>query len=543
MKRGAGAEGPNLLDLSEEQLTALSARLERGALEAGDYATLKAVIDTLRYLRRAQYDKDVSLQRALRMIFGASTEKTRNVLPEESAATGGERGKLRLAKKKKRKGHGRHGVNAYWGADHIPVPHGELKAGQTCPACGRGKIHDTGRPAVLVRLHAQPPIAGKVFEAETLRCGLCQQTFTAKPPVEAGAEKYDPNVAPMLASLRYGYGMPMNRLAQMQVYAGVPLPAGTQWGLIQEHAQELAPVLVELKNQAARSDLVHNDDTTARILSLEKEIRAEERAAAPDDERLRTGVFTSGIVAQTADRTIALFSTGRKHAGENLQSLLDLRPAELGPPIQMCDALSRNEPEKANTILGNCNAHGRRGFVDCVKFFPEECRHVLSTLQQVYQHDDQAKAEHLTPEQRLLFHQQHSGPLMEDLRLWLERNLEDKQIEPNSALGQAMTYMLKHWQPLTLFLRQPGAPLDNNICERALKLAIRHRNNSLFYKTQNGARVGDLFMSIVHTCCLNRVDPFHYLCALRRHLKSMRQNPAAWMPWNYRTTLASLPGG
>src|SRR5215831_4964418 len=97
----------------------------------------------------------------------------------------------------------------------------------------------------------------------------------------------------------------------------------------------------------------------------------------------------------------------------------------------------------------------------------------------------QAQEQGLSPEERLRFHQDHSEPVMERLRAWLRAQFEEKRVEPNSGLGAAITYLLKHWTRLTLFLRQAGAPLDNNICERALKKAIRHRKNSLFYKTEN----------------------------------------------------------
>ena len=100
--------------------------------------------------------------------------------------------------------------------------------------------------------------------------------------------------------------------------------------------------------------------------------------------------------------------------------------------------------------------------------------------------------------------------------------------------------MLRHWTKLTLFLRQPGAPLDNNIAERMLKKAILHRKNALFYKTVNGARVGDLFMSLIHTCELNKVNPFDYLTELLRHPAEIMMRPAEWMPWNYRDTLARI---
>lgn len=127
---------------------------------------------------------------------------------------------------------------------------------------------------------------------------------------------------------------------------------------------------------------------------------------------------------------------------------------------------------------------------------------------------------------------------MEDLQKWLDAQLKENKVEPNSGLGKAIRYLLKHWQGLTLFLREPEAPLDNNIVERALKKAILHRRNSLFYKTLNGAEVGDLYMSLIHTCELNDVNPFHYLTELQRHSEELAAKPAEWMPWNYREAQA-----
>ncbi len=534
---------PCRLAADEAQLAAVAQRLERRSLEPGDYEILKVVIDTVCFLSRQVQQKATSIQRLLRLIFGARTEKTATVL-KQTASNRPSPGTASEAGQVKRNGHGRRAAATYWGAKKVTVPNGQLKAGDGCPECTTGNLYDTERPAVLLHLQAQPIIAGTVFELEKLRCARCGKLFSAVAPPEAGQEKYNDNVAPMLAAMRYGYGLPINRLAQLQEDFGVPLPAGTQWELVAAHAQELAPVFDEFLNQAACSDVFHNDDTTARILALEKQIREAERAS-PDDPKLRTGIFTTCVIATRGPRTFALFFSGGRHAGENLQAVLDRRPADLPPPIQMCDGLSRNKPLTTATHLANCNAHGRRGFVTVAEAFPEECAHVLETLRQVYQHDAQTQREAMSDEQRLLFHQQHSGPLLngpEGLKQWMENKFESKQVEPNGSLGEAFDYMLKRWDPLTLFLRQPGAPLDNNICERAIKTPIRHRNNSLFYKTENGAHIGDLFMSLIHTCRLARANPFDYLTTLRRFIRYVRDDPAAWMPWNYQTTAAALAG-
>jgi hypothetical protein len=206
----------------------------------------------------------------------------------------------------------------------------------------------------------------------------------------------------------------------------------------------------------------------------------------------------------------------------------------------MCDALSRNTTGEFETILAHCIAHARRRFVEVSDSFPDECRHVLETLREVYKNDAVARNKHMSPEQRLRLHQAESGSLMDGLEEWLREQIDERKVEPNSGLGEAIGYMRKHWRELTLFLREPGAPLDNNLCERALKKAILHRKNSLFYRTENGARVGDMFMSLIHTAELNAVDPFDYLVALQRHHRVVDRDPGGWMPWNYQTALAGL---
>jgi transposase len=272
--------------------------------------------------------------------------------------------------------------------------------------------------------------------------------------------------------------------------------------------------------------VLYNDDTAVRILALVRE-------TAED----RTGVFTTGIVATAHGHKITLFFSGDKHAGENLAGVLSKRASESPPPIQMCDALSRNAPKGFAVILGNCLAHCRRHYADVAANFAPECQYVLETVGEVYGHDQEARRAGMTDIERLAHHQAHSGLLMEKLRQWGRQQLDEHRVEPNSGLGQAITYMLRHWEKLTLFLRQAGAPLDSNAVERALKKAILNRKNSMFYRTRNGARVGDLFMSLIHTSESCGGNPFDYLTELQRHGRELAHNPAGWMPWNYRATL------
>jgi hypothetical protein len=196
-------------------------------------------------------------------------------------------------------------------------------------------------------------------------------------------------------------------------------------------------------------------------------------------------------------------------------------------------------PKDLQVILANCLVHARRNFVELVDIFETEVEYVLECLKKVYTIDAQAREQALPPDERLLFHQQHSQPVMDELHRWLQRQFDDKLVEPNSSLGGAISFMLKHWAKLTLFLRVAGAPLDNNLCERALKMSIRHRRNSLFYKTMRGAGIGDLYMSLIHTCYYSQADPFDYLTELQRNQDRVMAAPADWMPWNYREQLTT----
>jgi transposase len=464
-----------------------------------------------------------NLSKLRHLLFGRKTETTDQVCPvvESVSATS--------TPKPAPKGHGRCAARQYTGAHWIEVSHPSLQKGQRCPQCQKGSLRTQPRPAVVLRICASPPISATGWNLEKLRCDTCGQVFTAPTPAEAGASKYDESVAVTVALLRYGSGMPHYRLARLQQSLGVPLPESTQWELIVPLFKLALPLFEELLRQTAQSPVLHNDDTSMRILELR---RGNTSTADPIDPE-RKGTFTTGIVGRVDDYTVALFMTGWRHAGENLAQVLEHRMAELPPPIQMCDALSRNTCGGFDSMLANCLGHGRREFVALAGSFPEQVRFVLEQIREIYRADAQAKELGLSAQERLLHHQTHSQPVMDALHQWMSQQLEDKKVEPNSGLGQAMGYLLKHWEPLTLFLRQPGAPLDNNICERVLKMAILHRKNSLSYKTLNGARTGDLFMSLIHTCRLNKINPYHYLLAIAKHPQQVKEQPQAWMPWNY----------
>lgn len=527
-------KAPAVMAIGPEQVQALLRRVQ-AVVAPGDYEIVAGLASTVQRLSEMIENKNLTLARLRQMLFGIQSEHKDKIFPGSEASSAGEAGILGQGKQapEKKPGHGRNGAQDYAGATRIKLSHPEMKSGCVCRKCERGKMYQL-EGGQVVRIVGRPPLEATVYEPERWRCNACGQIVTAPLPPEAHGEKYDQTAGSMIALLKYGSGMPFHRLEKLQESLQVPLPAATQWEIVEEVAEVAHPAWERLLSEAAQGQVLHNDDTTMTVLSLEKENKG---AEAPE----RKGVFTVGIVSEVEGRKLGVFLTGRQHAGERLEELLKRRAAELSAPIQMCDGLSRNLPEGLKTILSNCLAHGRRKFVEAAGNFPDECRYVLERLAEVYHNDELARNQGLSPDERLAFHQAQSAEAMECLEQWLELQLAKKKIEPNSGLGQAINYMLKRWQPLTLFLRQAGAPLDNNICERALKQAILHRKNAYFYKTENGALAGDILMSLIHTCRLNGVNPFDYLTALQKYAQRVKEEPKKWLPWNYHEQLLPVP--
>lgn len=548
------------------------ARLERllerikPVVSTEDYVLVEKIVKSLLWLTRLVRERGTSLARLRRLVGLAGSEKTAAVVKEKTpegppseppedpnGAGGGSRpgsseptsdgrpAAVAASGKAKVKGHGRLAGSDYPEAVHIPVPHEGLCVGDRCPGCARGTLYELREPAQFLRVIGQAPLAARCWDCQRLRCSGCGAVYTARPPEEARGDKYDETAVAMMGVLRYGFGMPNHRLDQLQRDLRTPVPASTQWEALEERADVFVPIRQQLIRQAAQASVFHVDDTSVRILALIGERRAKLEARGTLATPERTGLHTTAVVAIDGQgRKIALVLSGRKHAGENLSDILQFRQAGLPPPILMSDALSCNAPKGHAVVDSCCLAHARRNFVDEIEAFPEHVRHVLEQLGRVFRIDEQCLQKALCAERRLETHQRESLPIMEALRTWMKAQIEDKRVEPSSGLGKAINYMLKRWEKFTVFLRLPQAPLDNNAAERLLKMAIRHRNNSLFFHTQHGADVADVYMTLIYTTQLHGENPFEYLTALQRHARQVADSPADWLPWNYREALRRL---
>jgi len=545
------SERPEEVKLNREEGEALIERLEADRVTGSDRAVLVKLVRVYFWLSFALQETKISLKRLKMALFGQGRKtgkKGRDSDDEPASSEGGAiapkakansrgggdgsgaKGDENKPPGSARRGHGRQGSQAYTGAQVVGCRHDQLSEGERCPACGRGRLY--GLPSgVEIRIDGQALLSAVRYELEKLRCSACGEIFTAGLPTGTDEDKYSPRARAVLALGRYYLGLPFYRIEQFQALVGVPVADATQWDQVERVADSAYPVFEWLKYLAAQSEVIYQDDTHVRILALVKE----NRVAADQGEALeRTGMYTTGLVACDGERRICLYLSGRAHAGENLASVLSLREADREAPIVMSDALAANVLEDDSAVIrSHCLAHGRRYFSDLEELFPEECERVLGDFKQVFEHEALSREQTMSPADRLAYHQEHSGPILTALKSWLEEQFEQRLVEPNSSLGKAFNYLRNHWSELTRFLTVSGAPIENNVVERALKLAIRQRKNSLFHASEHSAYVASVLTSVIATCVHAGVDALAYLVALQAHRQAVFRDPGAWLPWNY----------
>lgn len=528
---------PSPLKVNPSEVENLIAEIKANSLSPQSRELMVKILVSFLWLSQQLAQKRLSIHKLLKLFFGSKTEKSKNKDDNNKDQDGKENKsttKPEDKNKKPVKGHGKNGSAKFENAKRESILHPTLKAKDICPGCEDGKLYEFGFAEVL-RLFGQPPLIAKIYELARLRCANCQELFTAPLPEEAGNSRHHESANAMVGILNYGSGMPFYRLEALQKQLGTPLADATQFDMAENLANCASPIFNYLKTLASFADQQGFDDTPMPILSLMKENKQLL-------ENERKGMQTSAIMATSGVNKIALFMTGRQHAGENIGDLLKKRDPLLSKVIQMSDASANNFCHAYSDLVikALCMDHGRRNFYDLLEAFPQDCRHVIKELGIIYKNDDTAKVLNLTPLERLHYHQKHSAEIMNNLNTWMEEKIENKEVEPNSELGKAIDYFTKHWNGLTEFLRTAGAPLSNAEVERLVKRCVLRRKASLFYKTQAGAWIGDILMSVIETCRFSNKNTFEYLVALQKYAFRVKANPEHWLPWNYEQTLVAL---
>ena len=520
--------------IKAEEVEALRARVRERKIEEEDWERLHRYLDLLLKLIRVLEYGRVRMRKVTRLLFGKRTEKDSQKKPppdsppppvtSDEGAASGTGGSERPpedptdGEESKAKGHGRNPASAYENAREIICPVCGNKPGDRCPACGRGTLRKE-EEEIVIRIKGSAPVTADRYKIEKLRCDACSLILKGKLPEEAGEEKYQASAKVSVVMMKYGSGLPFYRLEKQQAYQQIPLPAGTQWELVEDVANAVLPVYLELRRLGAHAELLFIDDTWNLVLEAGKK------------------QYTTGVVARVGDHWVTLYLTGAEAAGKKVLDLLEQRPAHLPPPLQMSDALASNYPDPVRVVVLLCWTHARRQFFEIKDFYPQECAPVLDAIRCVYRHEREIQFLEMDDAARQAYHQEHSQPLLEQMKQWLQDQQDQRLIEPNSPLGKAVQYVKTHWNGLMGFCRHPGAPLDNNFVERILKDAILVRKNSYFFKTSHGADVGSLLMSMIKTATQAGANPFSYLNALLEHRHELRRNAGLWLPWNYQSPL------
>lgn len=497
------------------------------ALSPEDYQLLLDALVTLATTQTRLANHDVTVHK-LRKLLGIekSSEKLDSVLKKTKTSSNN--------KNKKPKNNDDEGFTP---VKPTVIVHSlnDVKKGDSCIECLTGKVYKT-EPGSLLRITGQSPFKPEQHVMERLRCNTCGAYFTAPLPIEVltdglSAQKYGYSARSLMAIYKYFAGLPFYRQSSIQKLLGVKITASTVFDQVELVCNDIYPVYQLLFNLAADAKHYYVDDTTNRILDAKPVIK---KARNSDKVRTRTGVYTSGVIATLQDnRDIVLFETNIGHAGEFIDSILHKRNQSSTKPLIMSDALASNRPTVCDGITSLCNSHARRQFVDVINHFPEEVEQVLKRYGEIWVNDDYTQSENLSPSARLAYHQQHSAPIMQEIKLWGEAHFSNESVEENSGLGKAIRYFIKHYIGLSYFCQIEGVKIDNNRIEAILKIIVRDRKNAMFHKTLLGATIGDIITSVIATGSEAGINVFDYFTILQRENAQVKAHPENYLPWNY----------
>jgi transposase len=518
-------------DIDSKALEALIARVSEAkennlALSSEDCQLLLDALVTLASMQDRLANHDVTVHK-LRKLLGIerSSEKRDDVTKQPKAAP------KKRDKKSKNDNEGFTPVKP-----KVTVhPLTELSKGDNCPECLTGKVYKT-EPGSFLRITGQSPFTPEQHVMERVRCNTCGAYFTAPLPNDvlkdgSGAQKYGYTARALMAIYKYFAGLPFYRQGSIQQLLGVKMTASTVFDQVELVCNAIYPVYLHLFALASDADHYYLDDTTHRILDakpVEKKVRNSNKT------RLRSGVYTSGVIATTRNnRDIVLFETNIGHAGEFIDSILHKRAKSSRAPIIMSDALPSNQPSVLKAVISLCNCHARRQFVDVINHFPDEVEHILKRYGEIWTNEHLVIEQELTPVMRLAYHQQHSLPVMAEIKLWGETHLSEGSVEENSGLGKAIRYFIKHYDGLSCFCTHEGVKLDNNQIEAMLKIIVRDRKNAMFHKTLLGATIGDVITSMIASASEAGINVFDYFTVLQQNQEKVKTSPKSYLPWNY----------
>lgn len=568
------------IDITLAGLHQLRERIDRRQLEGQDWVVVGALVSNLIEHTEARQDRlrKKAAEQAARQSTQAegkpvndgevSADETEDTdesalapdpAPEgpvpEGASGAGEPPRPSPPPEPPKKGHGRNGADAFVN----PTQHVHALAdgviGAICEACGKGPVSNY-RDKVIIRVVGQPLFEAQRHHFQQGRCRLCAALVTAegmelvvREGIGSSYIVYDWSACAMLIVMHYFAGAPFKRLEALHQAWGVPLPDANQWRLADECDDLLAPLYRALERHGIQNAIsLRFDDTGSMVIELRRQIQMELQLlalAGKSTQHVRTGINATGFYIETDKAKVILFFTGRHHAGEMVDQLLAHRAAGGSKLVALTDAASKNFSHDHADQLEQavCNAHCYLKFRAVKQQFPAEYAVAGEVYQKVFDNDDKARALGLDGRARMLYHREHSKPLMLRLLQMCKDKAEAKLVEPNSALWEPISFVIHQWPLLTKFYEVPGVPLDTNLVEQILIIPVRYLAGSFAYKTQAGADVGDRFMSFIATANANGVEPVAYLTECLRNHEDLAQRPDHYLPWVYRDRLAQIDTG
>lgn len=522
---------PKVINFTQEKMDKFLLSLKNSGLSEEQFEIVNMLIHGNAWMAEQLELGKLTIAKLRKLFQIQGSEKPSNRKPKNDPASADHKRNINNDGNDK-KGHGRNHADAYAGANIIDVDHTDISPGDVCPAedCD-GRLYEMSEPGTLVRVTGAPLANATRYNLQKLRCDICEMIYTAPLPDGVSNKKYDANFVAMLMINKYFMSIPLYRQDRLQNHLGIPLPASTQWDLMIEHKAMLKALYGALQQDAANGQALCYDDTAAKVLD---EIKA--KKAAPKGEKNKHNCFTTGIVSLHENHQVYIYITDNNAGGKSIENILNMRDDSLDLPIIMCDALSANIPQDIADnlyILCFCLVHARRQFYELPDGYDDLADNVIGLIGNIYNNENYAKT--LSGKERLAYHQEKSAPIMQELKLYLEK--QKPEFEPNSIAGTAIEYMLKRWTELSQFLRYANAPIDTNVVERALKLVIQLRKSSMFYKSLNSAAFASYAQSAIYSAAQNNINPCEYMAALIDNSAAVIKEPGAWLPWHYQDTL------
>ena len=428
---------------------------------------------------------------------------------------------------------GKAGVSDYPDAAQCVHVHPDLKPGDLCPECGKGKLYL--KPRARLFFVGSAPITPVRHIFQDLMCNLCRSIFkapTSEDAISDGVEEenlYTYSAIAMMTVSKFFSQLPYYRFAKMTGFLGVRISSSSQIDQIEKVANTLNPVFKIMLSLSSSSWLYMTDDAMARILNwktTKKKVRSTGR------EAIRDGTHSSVAISfDSLDRMMILIKTDIIHSGEWMDQILEKRSEDLPSPQIMWDRASCNTVTVCEYIDLACHQHARANFDDQKDALPHVIKPILEKYKRIFFNDSQTSL--MTPSERLFYHQKNSGPIFDSIVKISHEILRSKIFTENSKLAQPFQYIINHEKALRGFLRYEGAPLSNNLVERVINNLVLIRRASHYYRTRESAAIADTLLSVGLTAAYCDVNLYEYFRLAQAHKEDVRKSPLEWLPWNF----------